>query len=701
MSSSSTFDISGMTCAACVRRVEKALTKVDGVDAASVNLAAETATVTYDDATVTLTDLSEAVSAAGYTAVPQRQQAPSEQPADDAAARRDRQLKALMRRWQVSLATGLAMMAVMYVPVGVDTMDWLMPLLFVVATIVQLWAGRSIYEAAWAAAKHRTTTMNTLVTLGTGVAYGYSAFVTLWMGQAERWGLPLHVYYETALVITALVLMGRWMEAKAKKQATAAITALADLAPATARVVRAGEEVDIALGEVAVGDLVRIRPGDKVPVDGVVVDGSSPVDESMLTGEPIPVTKRGGDLVFGATVNTSGTLLVRTTAIGHDSTLAQIIRLVQDAQGSRAPMQRLADQVSAWFVPAVLLVAVAVFTGWLLFGPTDQEISLAVGTTIAVLIIACPCALGLATPTAVMAGTGKAAELGILISDGLALETTNKLSAIVLDKTGTLTHGRPAVTAVHVTTGDADELLALAASVEVGSEHPVGAAVVAAARERALGLSPASDFEAHPGRGVTAVVDGKPRRARQRRPDGRPRRRPWAAASGRGRGRRPRRDPVVRRRRRPRRRPDRGRRHRPARGERRGGPAERPRARGLDGDRRQHRDRARGRRPGRNRRLPGRGRRAARRRRPTGCVRCRSPATSSPWSGTGSTTLPHWRRPTSVSRSAPVPTWRSRHPTSPWSARTCATWSLRWRSPVVPSPRSSRAWCGPSATTSC
>jgi P-type Cu+ transporter len=513
-----TLDIAGMTCAACVRRVEKALTRVDGVSAASVNLAAETATVTFDAKTVTLGELSDAVAAAGYTGTARRaagtqaaDASPSAAPssADAAEGERDRALRSLKRRWQVALTAGLGLMAVMYVPIGLDTMDWLMPLLFVVATIVQFWAGRSIYQAAWAAAKHRTATMNTLVTLGTGVAYGYSAFVTLWTGVAERWGLPLHVYFETALVITALVLMGRWLEAKAKKRATAAITALVGLAPATARVLRGDTEIDIPLDDVVVGDVVRVRPGDKIPVDGTVVDGHSSVDESMLTGEPVPVVKASGDDVFGATINGSGTLLVTAIAVGHDSTLAQIIRLVQDAQGSRAPMQRLADQVSAWFVPAVLLVAAGVFTGWLAFGPAEHAMTLAVSTTIAVLIIACPCALGLATPTAVMAGTGKAAEFGILISDGLALETTNKATAVMLDKTGTLTHGRPALTGVHTADRmDEDLILGLAASVEVGSEHPVAQAVVAGARERGLTLAGVDAFQAIPGRGVTGTVDG-------------------------------------------------------------------------------------------------------------------------------------------------------------------------------------------------
>ena len=243
-------------------------------------------------------------------------------------------------------------MVLMYVPLYLDTMDWLMPAILVVATVVQFWAGADIYRAAWAAARHRSTNMNTLVALGTGVAYGYSAFVTLWPATAERWGLPLHVYFETSLVILALVLAGRWMEAKAKKQTAAAITALVGLAPKTARVLRGGVEVDVPVEQVVVGDLVRVRPGEKVPVDGVVTDGATAVDESMLTGESLPVDKTTGDTVIGATINRTGSIVLRATAVGADTALAQIVRLVEDAQGAKVPLQRLADRVSAWFVPA-------------------------------------------------------------------------------------------------------------------------------------------------------------------------------------------------------------------------------------------------------------------------------------------------------------------------------------------------------------
>ncbi len=503
-------DIGGMTCASCVGRVEKALIRLDGVETAAVNLATEVATVTYDPARVDPGALTGAVRAAGYTAtlpeVPAPQQpAPAQDPAQQ---RHDSELAGLRRRWQIALPVGLAMMVLMYVPLPVDAMDWLMPLLLVVATMVQFWAGGPLYAAAWAAARHRAVTMNTLVALGTTVAYGYSAFVTLWPAAAERAGLPLHVYFEISVVVIALVLMGRWMEARAMRRAGAAIRALMGLQPKTARVVRDGIDTEVPLAEVVVGDLVRIRPGEKIPVDGVVTEGLSAVDESMVTGESLPVDKAAGDRLIGATINGTGSLLMRATAVGADTTLAQIVQLVEQAQGSKAPMQRLVDRVSAWFVPAVIAAAVLTFAGWALLGPDGSALTLGLGTAIAVLIIACPCALGLATPTAIMVGTGKAAELGILLSGGEALEQARRLTTVVLDKTGTITRGRPAVTRI-VPTGvvTADELLSLAACAETGSEHPLGEAIVAHARDRGLPVRPARSFTALPGHGVQARVD--------------------------------------------------------------------------------------------------------------------------------------------------------------------------------------------------
>jgi Cu+-exporting ATPase len=509
-------DIGGMTCAACVNRIEKALSRVEGVAVATVNLAAETATVDFDRERVTLEALREAVASAGYSATVRASAAESratEDPTDDDEERRahkKRELAALARRWQVSLATGLAMMAVMYVPIYPDTMDWLMPLLFAVGTVVQFWAGAPVYQAAWAAARHRTTNMNTLVALGTGVAYGYSAFVTLWPGQAEQWGLPLHVYFETALIVIALVLMGRWLEQRARGRTADAIRALIGLAPKTARVVRDGTETDIPIEDVRKGDSVRIRPGEKIPVDGVVIEGMSTVDESMLTGEALPVPKTTGDTVIGATVNRTGTMLVEATAVGADSTLSQIVRLVDTAQSGKVPMQKLADRVSSIFVPVVLLIAAGTFTLWALFGPTQTHLTMAITTTVAVLIIACPCALGLATPTAVMVGTGRAAELGILISNPEALETAHRIDTILLDKTGTITNGKPGLAGVVALDRTPDELVAFVAAAEVGSEHPVGEALVAAARERSLTLADMRDFQATPGHGISALVAGHP-----------------------------------------------------------------------------------------------------------------------------------------------------------------------------------------------
>lgn len=512
--SESTLDIEGMTCASCVNRVQKALNRVDGVVDASVNLATETASVTYDAAAVGPAELSAAVEKAGYAGRVRQPAAttpdPTGEPDPIAAldARRDAEIATLRRRWQVALVVGLALMGVMYLPLYVDTMDWLMPLLLVVATTVLFWAGQDVYRQAWVNLKHRTTSMDTLVALGTGVAWGYSAFVTLWPGLAERWGLPLHLYFETALIVVALILMGRWLELKAKKRTASSLRALGELAPTTARVVRGDLEVDVPLASVVAGDLVRVRPGEKLPVDGVVVEGRSAVDEAMLTGESAPVEKTVGDAVIGATVNTTGTLVVRTTAVGADSTLAQIVRLVEEAQASAPPIQRLADRVSAVFVPAVLVVALLTFLAWLAFGPDGERLTLAIGTTVAVLIIACPCALGLATPTAVMVGTGRAAEMGILIGDGTALETARRLTAVVLDKTGTITRGRPDVRAIE-TDGDPSDLLALVAAAELGSEHPVGEAVVRAARERGLALPAVTGFDSAPGHGVVATVDGR------------------------------------------------------------------------------------------------------------------------------------------------------------------------------------------------
>jgi len=351
--------------------------------------------------------------------------------------------------------------------------------------------------------------MNTLIAVGTSVAYAYSAFVTLWPRLAMEWGFPQHLYYETGVIIIALILLGRWLEARAKKQTGAAIKALMGLQAKTARVIRDGIERDIPIETVQVGDLVRVRPGEKVPVDGVIQEGRSALDESMLTGESLPIDKGPGEQVIGATLNKTGSFVFRAEKVGRDTALAQIVRLVEQAQGSKAPMQRLADRISEVFVPAILVLSLVTFVGWMILGP-EPRLTMALQAAIAVLIIACPCALGLATPTAIMVGTGKAAENGILIRGGEALEGARRINTIVLDKTGTLTRGTPAVTQLVATNGLSEhDLLRFAAAAEVGSEHPLGEAIVARAHEFGLQLPQAQHFQAFAGKGIQAQVEGR------------------------------------------------------------------------------------------------------------------------------------------------------------------------------------------------
>jgi Cu+-exporting ATPase len=509
--------IKGMTCASCVRRVERSLARVPGVQEATVNLATEKAKVSFDPTAVSLDQLGAAVEKAGYKigaladVAPAANSTPTEpisSPVDQHELARQREVDELKRKSLVSLAVGVAMMALMYLPLPLD-LTLIAPLLLIAATAIQFWAGRVFYQSAWAAARHGSTNMNTLVALGTSAAYGYSAFVTLWPTLAQRWGFQYHLYYESAVIIIALVLLGRWLEARAKKQASGAIKALMGLQSKTARVIRGGRELDVPIEAVRVGDLVRVRPGEKVAVDGVIVQGASALDESMLTGESLPVEKQAGDAVIGATLNTSGSFVFRAEKVGRDTALAQIVRLVEDAQGSKAPIQRLADLIASYFVPVILGLALLTFVGWLVLGPAPR-LTLALEAAIAVLIVACPCALGLATPTAIMVGTGTAAELGILIRGGEALEQARKIDTIVLDKTGTLTRGKPQLTRVVSTRGlSENDLVRLAAAAEVGSEHPLGGAIVAAARERGLDLPAVEQFRAIAGQGIQAQIEGR------------------------------------------------------------------------------------------------------------------------------------------------------------------------------------------------
>ena len=513
-----TLPILGMTCASCVSRVERALRKPPGVLKADVNLATEKATVTYIPGQASRADLVAAVKAAGYDVIAEPAAIAGGAPAsavDAAEAAR----AAAYRAHKTKVVVGFVLSIVIFA--GTMQPDWFpfLPawlhngyVLWALATPVQFWVGRQFYTTAWTALRHGTTTMNTLIAMGSSAAYFYSVLGVLFPGFFEHQGLGMPMYFDSAALIITLVLFGRLLEARAKGQTGAAIKALIGLQPKTARVQRGGAEVDLPVADVVAGDLVVVRPGEKVPVDGVVVSGSSAVDEAMLTGEPMPVLKSTGAEVIGATMNTTGSFTFRATKVGAETALAQIIRLVEQAQGSKPPIARLADVIAAYFVPAVIGIASLTFVVWLVFGPSPS-LNYALLNFVAVLVIACPCALGLATPTAIMVGTGKGAENGVLIRDGGALETAHKLDTVVLDKTGTLTEGRPRVTDVVLFGGghglDNDGLLRLLAAAERGSEHPLAAAVLAAAAERGLELPAAESFEAVAGHGIRAVVDGR------------------------------------------------------------------------------------------------------------------------------------------------------------------------------------------------
>ncbi|HEU5318961.1 MAG TPA: heavy metal translocating P-type ATPase, partial [Chloroflexota bacterium] len=506
--------ITGMTCASCVRRIEKAVGKVPGIVSVKVNLATERATIA---GTAGLEAIRAAIEDAGYgIGAPVAAAADPQADAPDAEAlERDRDARSKLRRAVVSLAIGLPMMGAMLVPLPIER-RLLYYAFFALATPIQFWAGWEFYRGAWQALRHGTTNMNTLVAAGTSVAYAFSVFVTFWPGVAVAWGMATEPYYESAVIIIALIVLGRWLEARAKGQTSAAIKRLMGLQAKTACVVEldagghpTGAQRDVPVAQVQVGDALRVRPGENIPVDGQVLLGSSAVDESMLTGESIPVEKNAGDAVIGATLNKSGSFIFRATKIGKDTALAQIVKLVEEAQGSKAPIQQLVDTIASYFVPAVLAIAALTFGGWLLFG-AEPRLTLGLEAVIAVLVIACPCALGLATPTAIMVGTGKGAELGVLVRGGEALEKARKIDTIVLDKTGTLTRGKPVVTAILPAAGYAeDEILRLAAAAEQGSEHPLAEAVVSAAAERRLTLPETSAFEAVAGHGIRAVVGGR------------------------------------------------------------------------------------------------------------------------------------------------------------------------------------------------
>ena len=506
-----TFAVTGMTCAACSTRVERTLRKLPGVQSANVNLASEKATVVFDPSATNLAVFGRAIEDAGYGMVEEAVAASDPDAPDPQTVANRRELAAARNRLVIALSMGFVIALGMFrdvIPVVGDVL-FSPYLLWALATPVQFWAGWQFYRGAWAAAKHLDTNMNTLIVMGTSAAYFYSVAAILapdFFGVQP--GMMPDLYFDSSAVIIGLILLGKYLEARAKGQTGEAMKKLMGLQARTARLVRDGREFDVAIEAVRPGDVILVRPGEKVPVDGVVVDGRSAVDESMVTGESIPIEKGPGDEVIGATINKVGSFKFRATKVGKDTLLAQIIKLVEEAQGSKAPIQRLADVISSYFVPAVIGVALVTLAVWWLFGP-EPRFTHALFNFVAVLIIACPCALGLATPTAIMVGTGKGAEYGMLIRSGEALETAGGINAVILDKTGTLTRGKPVVTDIEARGDTApDLLLALAASAERGSEHPLGEAIVAAARERGLELSEPADFAAMPGLGVEATVGG-------------------------------------------------------------------------------------------------------------------------------------------------------------------------------------------------
>ena len=513
------FALTGMSCASCAANIESAVSSLPEVSAASVNLATEVLSVTYQPGAINEEIICQTVAEAGYQAQVLADQAGAsqaqiQQEADQAAQAKASHQAALWRRFWLSAIFALPLLCLaMAEMVGLTLPTWLSHRgggqLFVslqlALTLPILWLGRSFFLNGFKHLVKGHPNMDSLVALGTSAAVAYSLYssIQVWLGDHHA---AMSLYYESAGVILTLVTLGKYFEARSKGQTSAAIQALIKLAPQEAQVLREGQEVTLPLDQVQVGDLVRVRPGQKIPVDGRVVEGQSWVDESMLTGESLPVAKKVGDQVVGASLNQQGSLIVETNKVGQDTTLAQIIHLVQAAQGSKAPIAQLADRVSAVFVPVVMTLALVAGLAWYLIG--GQSWAFALTISIAVLVIACPCALGLATPTAIMVGTGKGAEQGILIKSGTALEMAHQVDAVVLDKTGTLTQGQPQVTDVLPLTGwTPDQLLALAAAAEVNSEHPLGQAIVAGARERELALPEVTDFQSLTGSGIQVRLD--------------------------------------------------------------------------------------------------------------------------------------------------------------------------------------------------
>jgi len=512
-----TLPIQGMSCASCVNKVEKALKSVRGVIQVSVNLATERASVEYIPEEVAINDLKKVVHEAGYQVL-EVKVGDSTLREEDIVEKERLAREADLSRLKWKFVLGAILLApILILMYGATFLEkWVglskgtnFFIQFLLATPVQFWAGWQFYVGFWKAAKHKTSDMNTLIAVGTSAAYLYSLIATFLPHLFMAKGLMADVYFDTSAAIIVLILLGRFLEARAKGRTSEAIKKLIGLQPKRARVIRNGSEVDIPVGEVALSDIVVVRPGEKIPVDGIVREGYSSVDESMVTGESLPAEKKAGDTVIGATINKTGTFRFEATKVGKDTVLGQIIRLVQEAQGSKPPIARMVDVIASYFVPIVILIAIVTFIVWVFFGP-HPALTYAFLNFVAVLIIACPCALGLATPTSIMVGTGKGAENGILIRGAEALETAHQLNSIVLDKTGTLTKGEPSVTdIIESQKWTRKEILILAASAEKGSEHPLGEAIIKKAKEEDLSLLNPKDFHAIPGHGIEATIDSK------------------------------------------------------------------------------------------------------------------------------------------------------------------------------------------------
>ncbi|WP_099071218.1 heavy metal translocating P-type ATPase [Nostoc linckia] len=519
-----TLKLRGMSCAACANNVEKAIRSVRGVIDCNVNFGAEQAAINYDRSLTNLEQIQGAIAAAGYSSYSLSEEILSQEDDAEIATRQAKQRELFLKVTVGGVISSFLFLGSLPMMIGVNLPfipsflenPWLQ---LVLTTPVVFWCGGSFYRNGWKAFKRHTATMDTLIALGTSAAYLYSLFITVFPGFFIAQGLVPHVYYEVAAIVITLILLGRLLENRAKGQTSEAIRKLMGLQARDARVIRNGVEVDVPIAEVKINDVILVRPGEKIPVDGEIIAGVSTVDEAMVTGESLPVKKQPGDEVIGATINGAGAFQFRATRVGKDTFLAQIVKLVQQAQGSKAPIQRLADRVTGWFVPAVIAIAIATFIIWFSF---TGNLTLATMTTVGVLIIACPCALGLATPTSVMVGTGKGAENGILIKGADSLELAHKIQTIVLDKTGTLTVGKPTVTDFVTVNGTADgnelKVLQLAATVERNSEHPLASAVVRYAESQEVNLVEANNFQAMPsashfvanaGSGVQAIVSDR------------------------------------------------------------------------------------------------------------------------------------------------------------------------------------------------